>query len=143
MDLAEIRQGVATLLEQIDGCRVFVSIPEALAASGITALVVAAGEPYVVYTEGAGRVNQNDINLRVVVVPPQQSGARNILAEIDALLSCGADQLRSIRTTLGTDISASGTACALSTLQAQIRTISINDMTAVVGEVELLVKARC
>lgn len=143
MNLQEIRQGIGLLLEDIEGCSVYDSIPEALKASGVTALVIAPGDPYVQYTEGAGRINENEVRMRVVVVPPQQSGARNIMDEIDALLSCGTTEPRSIRSTLGASVSANGTACALSILQAQVRTITINDFANVVGEVDLKILARC
>ena len=143
MNLREIREGVAGLLDEIEGCNVYASIPEALAASGVTALVVAPGDPYVQYTEGSGRINENEIRMRVVVIPPQQSGARNIMDEIDDLLSCGTSEPRSIRSTLGASVSANGTACALSILQAQVRTITINEFANVVGEVELKIMARC
>lgn len=143
MNLAAIRTGVATLLGDIPGCRVYASIPEALTASGITALVVAPGEPYVTYSEGVGRVNSNDVRLRVVVVPPQQAGAGRIMDELDALLGCGDDSPRSIRSTLGADISADGTACALTILEGSVRTITINEFVSVVGEVDLKITARC
>lgn len=143
MNLRDIREGVAEVLSAIPGVRVLSSIPEALAASGVTAIVVAPGDTYVTYAEGSGRVNQNEVRLRLVVVPPQQQGAERIMAEIDDLLSCGAAMHRSIRTTLGKDISAAGTACAVSTLQASIRTITINDISHVVAEVDLKILARC
>lgn len=143
MNLRDIREGVAQVLSGISGVRILSSIPEALAASGVTALVIAPADPYVTYSEGAGRTNQNEIGLRLVVVPPQQQGAERIMAEIDDLLSCGAAMPRSIRTTLGKDISANGTACAVSTLSASVRTITINDVSHVVGEVDIKILARC
>lgn len=143
MDLAAIRRGVAEVLDRIDGCRVFATIPDGLAASGVTALVIGPDDSYVTYSEGAGLVNRNEIRMRIIVVPPQQAGPTRILDEIDALLSCGPQQPRSIRTTLGTDISANGTACSVSTLDAAIRTIDINDLTCVVAEVSIRILARC
>lgn len=143
MNLQEIREGVAQVLSGISGVRVLPSIPEALAASGVTALVVAPGEPYVSYSEGAGRVNMNEVRLRLVVIPPQQQGAERMMGEIDDLLSCGATMPRSIRTKLGSDISANGTACAVSTLEAAVRTITINDVSHVVAEVDIKILARC
>lgn len=143
MNLQEIREGIGVLLDGIDGCSVYDSIVEGLSASGVTALVVAPGDPYVQYSEAAGLTNKNEVRMRVVVIPPQQSGARNIMNEIDALLSCGTTEPRSIRTTLGASISANGTACALSILTAQVRTVTINDFTNVVGEVDLKIMARC
>jgi hypothetical protein len=143
VNLAAIRRGVATVLSGIDGVRIFDAIPEALAASGVTALVIAPGDTYVTYSEGAGLTNRNEVRLRVIVVPPQQAGAARIMAEIDELLSCGADMPRSIRTTLGGDISADGTACSVSTISADVRTITINEFSNVVGEVDLRIMARC
>lgn len=143
MDLVAIRAGIGLVLAELDDVRVYDSIPEALAASGATALVVAAGEPYVTYSEAAGLVSKNEVRMRVVIVPPQQMGAGRILAEIDALLGCGSEAPRSIRTLLGSNISANGTACAVTAQTANVRTITINDFTNVVGELDLLIKARC
>ena len=143
MDLAAIRHGIATVLDQIPGCRVFSSIPEGLAASVTTALVIAPSDPYVLYSEGSGLVNRNEVSMRIVIVPPQQAGAGRVLDEIDALLSCGAEAPRSIRTLLGDHISAGGTACSVSARSASIRTVDINDVSHVVGEVDLKILARC
>lgn len=143
MNLAEIRRGLADVLDRIDGCRVLASIPEGLAASGVTALVVAPGEPYVTYSDGSGLVNRNDVRMRVVIVPPQQAGAARIMDELDALMSCGTSEPRSIRTLLGEHISANGTACAVSVLSAGVRNLDINDIQCVVGELDLKILARC
>lgn len=143
MNLRAIRQGVGQVLSDIDGVRIFDTIPEALAASGLTALVIAPAETYVTYSEGVGRVNQNEVRLRVIVVPPQQAGAARIMDEIDALLSCGDAEPRSIRSALGSDISADGAACSVSTLSANVRTITINEFSNIVGEVDLRIMARC
>lgn len=143
MNLGAIRRGIAEVLDRLDGCRVFASIPDGIAASGVTALVVGPDEPYVAYAEGAGLVNRNEIRMRVVIIPPQQAGPQRILDEIDAFLSCGPDEPRSIRTVIGDNISAGGTACSVSALDGVIRTISINDLDCVVGEVSLRILARC
>lgn len=144
MDLGEIRQGVGQVIDGVDGLNVYPSIPKALAASGVTAVVVAPGEPYVTYTEGAGRINQNEIRLRLIIVPPQASGAEAVQAELDELLSCGTGQARALRTVLGSDISAGGTACALSVLQASVRPMEVDGkFIGVSGEMDLLIKARC
>lgn len=142
MDLQAIRAGVAEVLSDIPDVRVVPTIPEALAASGVTTLVVDAGDPYVSYSEGTGRVNKNTVNMRVVVVPPQAEG-RIVFSEIDALLSCGTGQLRSIRNVVGENISAAGTACATSVQAARVRTITINTQVFVVGEVDIEITARC
>lgn len=143
MNLADIRHGIAAVLDQIDGCRVFASIPEGLAASGSTALIVAPNEPYVTYSEGSGLVNRNEVGMRIVIVPAQQAGASRVLDEIDALLSCGTTEPRSIRTLLGNNISAGGTACSVSAISASVRQIDINDVSHLVGELDLKILARC
>jgi hypothetical protein len=143
MDLAAIRQGIADVLDNIPGCRVYATIPEGLAASGTTALVIAPSDPYVTYSEAAGLANRNEVRMRIVVVPAQQAGATRVLDEIDALLSCGTSQPRSVRTLLGDNISAGGTACSVSALTASIRTVDINDVSHVVGEIDLRILARC
>lgn len=143
MNVAGIRRGLAAVLDQIPGCRVVDGLPESLPASGQTYLVITPGQPYVTYSEGSGRVNQNEIRMTVVAVPPQQSGASRVLDELDALLSCGTAAPRSIRTLLGDFLSLEGTACSVSTQSASIRQMTINDMTSVVAEVELLIMARC
>jgi hypothetical protein len=141
--LAEIRRGVAAVVDTVPGCRTYPTVPEGLAASGVTAVVVAHGEPYVTYTQATRGVStQHEIRLRLVIIPPQASGAERILDEIDALLSCGVDADRSLRNALAADISADGTACAVSTVAARVRTITINDFAYVVGELELNATAR-
>lgn len=143
MNLAAIRQGIATVLDRIDGCRVFAAIPDSLAASGVTALVIAPDDSYVTYSEAAGLTNRNDVRMRILIVPAQQAGSARVMDEIDALLSCGPTEPRSIRTLLGDNISADGTACSVSAQTAMVRTMTINDMECVVGEISLRILARC
>jgi len=143
VNLAAIRRGIASVLDQIDGCRVFATIPDSLAASGVTALVIAPDDSYVTYSEGAGMANRNDVRMRVLIVPPQQAGSQRVMDEIDALLSCGPAEPRSIRTLLGDNISADGTACSVSAQSATVRTMTINDVACVVGELSLRILARC
>lgn len=144
MNVAQIRRGIAGVIDgAVSGCRTYDALPEALSASGHTAVVVAAGEPYVEYTQATRGVStRHTVNMRVVIIPPQQSGADRILDEIDALLSCGTDSPRSIRNAIAGDLSAEGTACAVKVLRARIRTITVNDFANVVGEVELEITAR-
>jgi hypothetical protein len=143
VNLSAIRRGIANVLDQIDGCRVFASIPDSLAASGVTALIVAPDDGYVTYSEAAGLTSRNDVRMRILIIPAQQAGSVRVLDEIDALLSCGPAEPRSIRTLLGDNISADGTACSVSAQTATVRTMSINDMTHVVGELSLRILARC
>ena len=143
MNLGAIRRGIANVLDQIDGCRVFAAIPDTLTASGVTALVIAPDDSYVTYSEAAGLVSRNDVRMRVLIIPAQQAGSVRVMDEIDALLSCGTGEPRSIRTLLGDNISADGTACSVSAQTATVRTMSINDITCVVGELSLKILARC
>lgn len=143
MNLADIRRGLAEALSGLSGCRVIDGIPDSLPASSMTHLVLSPGTPYVSYSEGSGRVNHNEIRMTVVVVPAQQAGPSRVLDELDELLSCGATQPRSIRTLLAGRLSLGGTACSVSTQTATIRQITVNELAAVVADVELLITARC
>lgn len=140
MNLTDIRHRLGDILDGIAGVRVYRSVPEALNASGVTAVVIAAGEPYVTYAEGAGRTSTHEVRLRVVAIPAQQAGAERVMSELDELLGCGP---RSIRDIVAGDLSIGGTACSVSTLTASVRTIVANDLSNVVAELELTIKARC
>lgn len=140
MNLLEIRHRVGDMLDGISGVRVFRSVPEALNASGVTAVVIAAGEPYVTYSEGAGRTSTHEVRLRLVLIPAQQAGAERVMAELDDLLGCGP---RSIRQAIAADISAGGTVSAISTLSASIRNLTASDLTNVVAELDIRILARC
>lgn len=146
MLLGEIRSGLKAVLDDIDGLRVYESIPKALSASGVTPVVIAPRDPYVRYSEAAGLTSRNEVGVRLIIVPPQASGAEAVQAELDELFSCGTGQPRSLRTLLGTaqGISAGGTACAVHVLQASVRPIEIDGkIIGVCGEMDLMIEARC
>lgn len=140
MNLTDIRHRLGDTLDTIAGVRVHRSVPEALAASGVTAVVIAAGEPYVTFAEGAGRTSTHEVRLRLVVIPVQQAGAERVQAELDDLLGCGP---RSIRDTVAADLSLGGTVCSASVTQAAVRTMTANDLSHVVAELDIKILARC
>lgn len=142
MRLAAIRAGLASVLDEVPGVRVFQDVPEAMPASGATAVVIVADSPYVTYAEGAGRVQQNEVRVRLVIVPAGQAGSARVLDEIDDLLSTGTDSPRSLRDLLQAHLSVDGTACSVSMRSASIRQVQVNELSMVVGEADLLIVAR-
>lgn len=143
MNLGEIRQAIADKLSDIADVRPLAVLPNTPQWGTQTMIIVQADDPYVTYTEGSGRVNQNEIMFRLICLPLQSKGAERVQAELDELLSCGTAETRSIRTVLGADVSAGGTACALSILSASIRTYRFGEVEATGAEVSVKVLARC
>lgn len=143
MNLGEIRQAIADKLADIADVRPLALLPNTPQWGTQTMIVVQPDDPYVTYTEGAGRVNQNVVMFRLICLPLPGKGAERVQAELDELLSCGSTEPRSIRTVLGADVSAGGTACALSILSASIRTYRIGESDVTGAEVQVKVLARC
>ena len=70
-------------------------------------------------------------------------GAERVQTVLDGFLSCGTSEARSIRSKLGENISANGTACAVSVQEAVIRTYRIGALDVTGAEVQVQVTARC
>jgi len=145
VNLEDIRNGLQATLADLPDVRVEAFLPDnpesLLGANPL--IVIQPDEPYVTYTEGSGRVNQNEIRFRLLCLPSPQMGAVRVQKVLDELLSCGTSEARSLRTKLGSDISANGTACAVSVLQASIRRFPIGPLEITGAEVQIMVKARC
>lgn len=143
MNLGNIRRGLVEVLTGIDGITVLPEWPISPPWGSNTVVVVLPDDPYVTYSEGAGRTNKNVVLMRLVCLPLPSKQAVRIQAELDDLLSCGPTEPRSLRTRLGTDLSVDGTACTVSVLSASIKTFQVGEVEAVGAEVSLKILARC
>jgi hypothetical protein len=143
VNLAAIRQGIADKLSEIADVRVLAALPDQPQWGVQPMVIVLPDDPYVTYTEGSGRVNQNEVRIRLVVLPMPSAGAVRVQQQIDDLLSCGTTEPRSIRSKLGEDVSAGGTACALSVLSASVRVFPIAGQDVTGAEINLKIMARC
>lgn len=145
MNLGEIRQGIADVLSDLPDVRVEALLPnspDSLLGSN-PLIVIQPGEPYVRYSEGSGRVNKNEVMFRIICLPLPGMGAERVQTVLDGFLSCGTSEARSIRSKLGENISANGTACAVSVQEAVIRTYRIGALDVTGAEVQVQVTARC
>lgn len=110
MDLKAIRTALADILNEIPGVRAYDKVPDVATLGQSETIIVQPDSPYVRYQPVNGMTNQNQVGI-VLRIIPHQSSARSAQDRVDELLSCGSDQPRSIRTKLGSNISAGGTAC--------------------------------
>jgi hypothetical protein len=144
MDLKGIREALADTLAEIPSVRTFYNIPKPLPVGAYDAIVVQPDSPYVEFSEVAGLVNKNYVNILLTVVT-QSTDPRTAQDRVDELLSCGADQPRSIRTKLAGNINASGEACQVTVRSATTRQVTIEGVEEPYwgADVSLQILARC
>lgn len=144
MDLTAIRQGIADGLSELPEVRTFDVIPFPLPVGQFDAVVIQYDSPSIEYSEVSGLVNQNWVHLLVTAVV-QSTDHRTAQNRLDQLLSCGADQPRSMRTKLASMTSAGGTACQVIVQTATVRQITIegNDHPYWAADLSLKIMARC
>lgn len=143
MNLADIRAGLAAVIDdRVPGVRVHASWPDSPQWGAPVWVTVLPDEPYVTYSEGAGRPISHEIRFRLVCLPLPALGPVRIQAYLDQLLSSGPQEEQSLRDVLNADLSAGQTACSVSVLSASIRRYQIGDVDATGAEVQVKVTAR-
>lgn len=144
MDLKAIRVALADTLGELPSVRTFHNIPKPIPVGQFDCIVVQPDSPYVVFSEVAGLVNKQQVNILLTVVT-QSTDPRTAQDRVDELLSCGADQPRSIRTKLAANLNASGEACQVIVQSASPRQLTIEgrDEPYWGADVSVQILARC
>ena len=143
MDITAIRQGIADTFATVPGVRVFDTIPDGLPVGQFDAIVVQPDPgTYITYSAVNGLTNMNQVFLLVTIIV-QSTDWRTAQNRIDQLLSCGTDQPRSLRTALGGNLSAGGTACQVIPRSAAVTQLDIAGTQHWAADLSIEVQARC